>query len=249
MIPKIIHYCWFGLKEMPEKEKKYIESWMKYCPDYQIMRWSEDTFDVSSNQYVKEAYENKKYAFVSDYVRLYAMYNYGGIYMDTDVEMCKNMDSLLKYSAFSGFESENKIPTGTMGAEKGNPWIGLLLKDYDNIHFLRPNGTMDMMTNTERITKTTLQNYSVVLTGKQLQTNDFVMLPFEYLCAKDWKTGEIKCTKNTYTIHHFANSWQSDKMKAYGQFRRRVKKSKNPVLRILDSLLDVAVEIVKKVNN
>lgn len=246
MIPKIIHYCWFGPKEMPEQEKKYLESWKKYCPDYKLMCWSEDTFDITSNLYVKEAYENRKYAFVTDYVRLYAMYNYGGIYMDTDVEVCKNMDELLQYPAFSGFESDNKIPTGTMGAEKGNPWIGLLLKDYESIRFIRPNGTLDMVTNTERITSTTLQNYSIKLEGIQLQTDDFVMLPFEYLCAKDWQTDKIIRTDNTYTIHHFANSWQSNKVKVYGKFRRTVKKSKNPVLKIIDRLLDNAVAMVKK---
>lgn len=246
MIPKIIHYCWFGPKEMPEQEKMHLESWKKFCPDYRIIRWSEDTFDINSNTYVKEAYENKKYAFVTDYVRLYAMYNYGGIYMDTDVEMCRNMDLLLNYPAFSGYESGNKIPTGTMGAEKGNPWIGLLLKDYDNIRFLRKNGTMDMTTNTERITVTTLSNYSIKLTGKRLQTKDFVILPFDYLCAKDWETGEIKSTQNTYTIHHFANSWQSDKMKAYGRLRRKIKRSKNPVLKGIDRLLDDVVKVIKK---
>lgn len=246
MIPKIIHYCWFGPKEMPEQEKLHLESWKRYCPDYRIMRWSEDTFDINSNLYVKEAYEKKKYAFVTDYVRLYAMYNYGGIYMDTDVEMCKNLDSLLRYPAFSGYESGNKIPTGTMGAEQGNPWIGLLLKDYDNISFIRTNGTLDMMTNTERITNTTLSNYSIKLTGKQIQNDDFVILPFEYLCAKDWETGQVKRTKNTFTIHHFANSWQSDRIKVYGNFRRKVKRSKNPILKIFDYVLD---SIVKKMKN
>lgn len=246
MISKIIHYCWFGPKEMPEQEKKYLESWKKYCPDYQIMRWSEDNFDIDSNLYVKEAYENRKYAFVTDYVRLYAMYNYGGIYMDTDVEMCKNMDSLLNYPAFSGFESDNKIPTGTMGAEKGNPWIGLLLKDYDNISFLRANGTMDLTTNTERITNTTLANYPVELNGKQFETADFVILPYECLCAKNWETGEINCTKDTYTIHHFANSWQSDNIKLYGKLRRRIKNSDNPLAKIIDKSLDYVVTAIKK---
>ena len=165
--------------------------------------------------------------------------------MDTDVEMCKNMDSLLEYPAFSGFESGNKIPTGTMGAEKGNPWIGLLLKDYDNLRFIRPNGTMDMMTNTERITTTTLNNYSIKLNGQPFRTNDFVMLPFDYLCAKDWETGEIRRTHNTYTIHHFANSWQSDKMKLYVKFRRVIKRSKNPILKTIDKFFDNMVESIK----
>ena len=245
MIPKILHYCWFGPKEMPEQEKEHLATWRKYCPDYEIMRWSEDNFDINSNRYVKEAYENKKFAFVTDYVRLYALLNYGGIYMDTDVEVCKNLDPLLNLPAFSGFESDCKIPTGTMGSEKGNPWIALLLKDYDNISFLRQNGTMDLTTNTARITETTLKNYNITLDGKKIQTEDVVFLPFEFLCAKNWETGEIVRTPDTYTIHHFANSWQSDKMKAYGNFRRKLKKSNNPILKLADRLLDQLIRIVK----
>ena len=118
MIPKIIHYCWFGGKELPELAKKCIASWKKYCPDYEIIRWDESNFDLESCQYVKQAYQSKKYAFVTDYVRLYAMYTQGGVYMDTDVELTKNLDKFLDHQGFSGFESEAQIPTGIMAAEK-----------------------------------------------------------------------------------------------------------------------------------
>ena len=165
--------------------------------------------------------------------------------MDTDVEVCRNLDPLLGMPAFSGFESDDRIPTGTMGAEKENPWIALLLSDYENISFIRPNGTMDLQTNTARITETTLKNYQIALEGKIIETKDFTMLPFDYLCAKSWESGEIHKTENTYTIHHFANSWQSDKAKAYGNFRRRIKKSRNPICRMLDVLLDKIVKLAK----
>lgn len=245
MIPKIIHYCWFGPKELGEAEKTNLATWKRYCPDYEVMCWSEKTFDINSNQYVKEAYENKKYAFVTDYVRLYALYNFGGIYMDTDVEMCKKLDSLLGYPAFSGFESDEKIPTGTMASEKGNLWIELLLKDYNDIRFVKSNGTLDMTTNTQRITETTLKNYDVTLNNEFIQTKDFVMFPFEYLCAKDWKTGQVIRTENTYTIHHFSNSWQSKKMKTYGEIRRKLKGSDLFFCKLIDRILDRIVDKFK----
>ncbi len=246
MIPKIIHYCWFGPNSISKEAEMYIETWKKYCPDYELVCWSENRFDINSNVYVKEAYENKKYAFVTDYVRLYALYHFGGIYMDTDVEVCKKLDSLLKYPAFSGYESESKIPTGTMAAEKHNKWIGLLLKDYDNIHFVRKNGTLDLTTNTERITQTTVKNYNVCLNGKKLITDDFVMFPFEYLCAKEWESGCIRRTEDTFTIHHFAKTWQSGKVKLYGKVRRAIKYSRNPVFKVVDKMLDSIVRIMKK---
>lgn len=246
MIPKIIHYCWFGPNSISKEAEAYIDTWKKYCPGYEFVCWSEKNFDINSNTYVKEAYESKKFAFVTDYVRLYAMYNYGGIYMDTDVEVCKNLDPLLQYPAFSGYESDSNIPTGTMAAEKHNKWIGLLLKDYDNIHFIRQNGTLDLTTNTERITQTTLKNYDIHLNGKKLVTDDFVILPFECLCAKDWESSCVKKSEDTYTIHHFAKSWQSDKIKLYGKIRRAIKHSNNPVFKIMDNVLDGMVALLKK---
>ena len=106
MIPKIIHYCWFGGNPLPEQVKKMISTWKKYCPDYEIKEWNESNFNLDTCIYAKEAYTTKKWAFITDYVRLKVIYDYGGIYMDTDVEVCKNLDELLKWDAFSGFESE-----------------------------------------------------------------------------------------------------------------------------------------------
>lgn len=127
MIPKKIHYCWFGGNPYPEDFLKYLESWKKYCPNYEIIEWNEKTFDINLNKYVKEAYECKKWAFVTDYVRLWAIYNYGGIYMDTDVEVLRPLDSFLECQAFSGFERENAVPTGIMAGEKGQSAIKDLL--------------------------------------------------------------------------------------------------------------------------
>ena len=123
MIPKKIHYCWFGRGKMPELAVKCIESWKKYLPEYEIKEWNEDTFDLTLYPYAKEAYDNRKFAFVTDVVRLYALYYEGGIYMDTDVEVLKPLDYLLQFDAVSGFETDSQIPTGLMASQKGLPLI------------------------------------------------------------------------------------------------------------------------------
>ena len=165
MIPKVIHYCWFGGNPLPEDAKKCLASWKKHCPEYEIIEWNESNFDVNSNCYIKEAYEAKKYAFVTDYVRLFVMYEYGGIYMDTDVELVKNLDDFLKNRAFSGFESSNSIPTGIMASVKHFKLFGDLLEYYENRHFLNDDGSYDTTTNTVTITKM-CKKYGLVLNNK-----------------------------------------------------------------------------------
>ena len=221
-IPKKIHYCWFGNNPLPEDQKKYIETWKKYCPDYEIKEWNEKTFDINSNKYVKEAYEARKFAFVSDYVRLYAIYKEGGIYMDTDVEVLKPLDKFLENKAFTGFENEKDIVTGTMGGQKGSKWIKLLLEDYDNISFYKENGEMDLTTNVERIVNKTKQNYNVVLKSSYQNIGDLTLYPFDYFCAKDWQTGQVKATENTHTIHHFKGSWHTDEEKKFVEIGRKL---------------------------
>lgn len=211
MIPKILHACWFGGKPIPEEAQKYIDTWKKYNPEYEIKIWNEQTFDITSNQYAYEAYQNRKFAFVTDYVRLKVLYDFGGIYMDTDVEVLKPLDDLLQYPAFSGFEGPNRIPTGTMGAEKHNKWIKLLLDYYDDKHFVLEDGNLDLTTNVKTITDITVANYPIILNNTMQSFDDFVMFPFDYLCAKDLVDGVVKKTKNTYTVHHFAGSWTSPK--------------------------------------
>ena len=208
-IPKIIHYCWFGRGEKPELAKKCIESWKKYCPDYELKEWNEDNFDINSNLYVKQAYENRKFAFVTDYVRLYAIYTEGGIYMDTDVEVLKNLDKFLIHSAFSSFENNNTIPTGIMAGEKGNRWIKDLLDEYDTLKFIKDDGSFDLTTNVTRIINLTVEKYNLVLNSsyQELGNNDVTIYPYDYFCPKDWNTGLINLTNNSHTIHHFSGSW------------------------------------------
>ena len=211
MIPKVIHYCWFGRGQMPELALMCIESWKKFLPDYEIKEWNEDNFDLDMYPYVREAYDNRKFAFVTDVVRLFALYTEGGIYMDTDVEVLKSLDPFLHHHAFSGFEDEHNIPTGIMASEKGGKWAKDNLDYYNGRHFVMEDGTLDLTTNVVTIT-----NYMLPLGLKQNNTfQDFPKLitfyPKDYFCPKDAATGYVILSDNSVTIHHFNASWFSPK--------------------------------------
>ncbi len=221
MIPKKIHYCWFGKKPLPNLAVKCIASWKKYCPDYEIIEWNEDNFDVCSCDYVKEAFEAKKWAFITDYVRLKVLSDYGGIYMDTDVEVIQPLDSFLTEKAFSGFETEDAVPTGIMACEKGFPLFAEMVLEYENRHFIRSDGSFDGMTNVVYITE--------VCHKKGLKRNNsyqvvegFALYPKEYFCPKSYLTKEIHCTENTYTIHHFSASWRTKKQNRWFDFEANI---------------------------
>jgi len=213
MIPKIIHYCWFGNGEKPELAKKCIESWKKYCSDYELMEWNEQNFDISSAPlYVRQAYENKKWAFITDYVRLYAMVNYGGVYMDTDVEVIKPIDEFLNNRAFSGFEDGKNILTAVMACEKGFPLFKEMMRVYDNAVFLREDGSLDTTTNVVRLTNICLSNGLVQNNEKQV-IKGLAVYPKDYFCPVEYLSGKMKKTENTVAIHWFLESWFSDEQK------------------------------------
>ncbi|MGE7182760.1 glycosyltransferase family 32 protein [Peribacillus sp. NPDC006672] len=216
-IPKVIHYCWFGGNPLPPLAKICINSWKKNCPDFEIIEWNEQNFDFNCNTYVKEAYEAGKFAFVSDYVRLHALYHHGGVYMDTDVEVKKPLDFFLKHAAFTGCENENYCVTGIMATEKNHPWAKDLLDQYKYRHFILANGKVDTTPNTEIITQKTTEKYGWIPKNKyQVLQNGLHIYPFTVFCAKSFKTGKIMVTDETYTVHHFSGSWLSktDKVKA-----------------------------------
>ena len=206
VIPKILHYCWFGDKEIPPKEKACINGWKEVCQDYEIIFWNEDNFDININRYVREAYNSKKYAFVSDYLRLWTIYHYGGIYVDTDVEILKNLNCFLSHEFFSGFESRNYIPTGVMGGKKKNRYTEYLLEYYKDRSFI-VNNKPDLTTNVATITNMTIEKYGIELCNNYLDFKDCVFYPQEVFCPLLWSSGEKNITKNTYAIHWFSGSW------------------------------------------
>ena len=213
MIPCIIHTFWFGQKAIPKNVKKYIESWRKNNPGYQIKIWTEKNYDVNKNKYSSQAYKKSKYAFVSDYARLEILYKYGGIYLDTDILVCKSFDNLLEKKAFIGYQNDLELNTGVIGAEKNNKWIGQLLKLYDDRQFINLDGSIDLTTNVEIITEYTNKIFKLDNNKTIQEFSDLTVYPFEYFCAKSLVDGKIYKTHKTYAIHEFSGSWLSSKDK------------------------------------
>ncbi|QDQ01314.1 glycosyl transferase [Lysinibacillus fusiformis] len=235
MIPKKIHYCWFGGNPYPPLVEKCINSWKKNMPDYELVEWNESTFDIESNAFVKEAFEAKKYAFVSDYVRLFALYNLGGIYMDTDVEVIKPLTPFLHLQAFTGREGGNTCVTGTMGSVKGHLWIKALLDYYNDRSFLSDDG---MNTNTKIITEITHEMFEIKTNVTDIFSSDeLTIFPFEYFCAKDFITGKVIIQNTTYTIHHYSGSWLTTKQKRKNEIVKILRKITGPkIFKILYDL-------------
>ena len=206
-IPKIIHFCWFGGKEKPSKVQKCIDSWHKYLSDYEFMEWNESNFDVNSNEYVKQAYQEKKFAYVSDYARIKALYQYGGIYMDTDVMVYKSFNDLLDNKCILGFEEENYIATSFMAFEKGHSLVKEFIDLYKNISFYDQNGKIIAGTNVEKLTKMLLKKGFVQQNYYQELENGIRIYPKEYFSPYDYINCCYEITENSYCVHHFAVSW------------------------------------------
>ena len=223
MIPKTIHYCWFGRNPKPGPVKKCIRSWKEHCPDYRIIEWNEDNFVLDAAPlYVRQAYEAKKWAFVTDYVRLQVVFENGGIYLDTDVEVIRSLDGLLNNKAYFGFETEQTVNTGHgFGSEKGSPILLDLMADYQSISFLAQDGTPDTLPCPERNTAV-LRRHGLVPDGSEQVLDGYIHIyPGCFFSPKDYKTGEIHCTENTFTIHHFDSSWHT----GFEKYLRRKQRS------------------------
>ena len=207
MIPKIIHYCRLSNDTIPKDLKKYMKSWKEKLYDYEFILWDLNRFDLNRSLWVKQAFEAKKYAFAADYIRLYAVYNYGGIYMDMDVEVIKSFNDLLRNDYILGYEAAKGLEAGVFGAPKKAPWVKEVLEYYTSKEFALPNGLYN---------DTPLPIImDEVLNADYITNKKIVPLPTDFLTAKSYKTGKITITPNTYTIHHFAGSWKSwdEKMK------------------------------------
>ncbi len=209
MIPKKIHYCWFGGNPLPPLAVKCIESWKKYLPEYDIIEWNESNFDVNCIDYVREAYEAKKWAFVSDYARFKILYKQGGVYFDTDVEVIKDMSHIINAGAFMGFETDTASNPG-LGLAAA-PGLGLykeILEDYECSHFKKEDGTLDLTTIVERTTN--FLNLHGLQQIPGIQTICGINIyPKDYFNPIDMSTGRLIITDNTVSIHHYMASWET----------------------------------------
>lgn len=208
MIPKTIHYCWFGRGKKPELAERCIASWKKYCPDYEIIEWNEDNFDLGCNDYTRYCYENQKWAFLSDFVRLVVVAKYGGIYFDTDVELLKSPNDLLQYEAFYGFENSSNVNTGLgFGAEANHPTILSMKARYEELE-PKADGSYPMIVcpalNTEA-----LLPFGLVLNGQRQHIAGAEILPVDWFNPYDDPTGRLNKTRNTVSVHWYSKSWMS----------------------------------------
>lgn len=232
MIPKIIHYCWLSGDPYPPLVEKCIASWKKYLPDYDLVLWNQERVNIHSNLWLEQAYDSKKYAFAADYIRFYALYHYGGIYLDADVEVFKSFDSLLNEQEFLGEEAGGDIEAAVMGAEKGMDWVKKCLDYYHNRHFIKSDGTLD----TRPVP---------LLVSKVAKDFKLKVRSFDYFSPKDFNIGNISISENTYCIHHFDGKW----LKKGGWYKVKVRihkliyfflgrKGHNQLIRLIRKLIN-----------
>ncbi len=234
-IPKMIHYCWFGGKPIPAEYKRYMESWRKYMPDYDIVEWNEQNYDVNCIPFSAEAYEMGKFAYVSDYARLRILYEHGGIYLDTDVELLKPLDSLLERGGFMGFEKNSNAPSGTMlnvalglgfAVPPQHPFIREIMDFYETHHYRYPDGRVEQITIVS-ITTEILKKKGLTQSDTPTTIEGVTVCPWDYFCPIEFLGSALEISANTYSIHHYSASWMSwsDKLKMRkGYYADKVRK-------------------------
>ena len=207
MIPKIIHYCWFGHGEKPELAKKCIASWKKFCPDFEIREWNEDNCDYLAMPFMAEAYAAKKYAFVSDVMRLVVLEQYGGVYFDTDVEVLRDISPLLDDEGFIGFENEQFVNSGqVMAAVPHQPVVQAMIEEYKKLHFANADGTMNAV-GCPHLNTDVMERFGLVRNGQEQLVAGIHVYPADYFNPLDSVTGKLTKTENTYSIHWYSMSW------------------------------------------
>lgn len=222
-IPKIIHYCWFGGKPLPKLAQRCIESWRKYCPDYEIVRWDETNFELKCCDYIREAYAEKKWAFVSDYARFWLLYHYGGVYFDTDVELIKPIDDIVSRGPFMGLEAGTReMPAPGLGIA-AYPKMEIfheILDYYSLLHFKRePDGTYKTVVT---ITKEILMRHGVIDGDSISNICGLYIYPIDYFCPLNYYTGELNLTSNSRSVHHYAATWLSWESREMVDIRKRI---------------------------
>lgn len=241
MIPKVIHYCWFGGKPLPELAIKCIESWKKYCPNYIIKEWNESNFDVCICNYTKEAYQNEKWAFVSDYARFWILYHHGGIYFDTDVELLSNIDDLIEIGPFMGLEETvdfrnitNKTrfaiaPGLGLAAYPGMNIYNKIIEHYHTLHFIDKKGKFIQTTVVEIVSKLLEDYHITVIDDIRFLLEEVYIYKKEVFCPLDYFTGVLTINENTRAIHHYTSSWQSEDEKRSAEIFLAMKKKYGPI--------------------
>lgn len=222
IIPKIIHYCWFGDNPKPAFVEHCISSWRQHLPDYQIIEWNKKNFDCNCCPYSREAFQMGKFAFVSDVARAYALYHQGGIYLDTDVEVLQSFDHFLAHRSFWGFEAGKYIATSTIGAEKGNELIKAYIDQYSGRQFIQNDGSVDLTTNVSIVTQL-LQKRGLILDDVQQVIGDNnIIYPQRYFSPYDCRTGVLSIHSDTIAVHYYSNTWNSTR---WFRFKRMLKNS------------------------
>lgn len=238
-IPKIIHYVWLGKGNKPEQFYKCLESWKKFCPDYVIKEWNEDNFDFSHNKYCMQAYKEKKYGFVADYIRVMVLNEYGGVYLDTDVEIVKNLDEFLNQDYVIGFENNVHCETAVMASIKNHKFLKILIDYYEIKEFINKKGKMDLTPNTPLLTYFLKYNYGLKLNNKKQVLNykfdkneeqTISVFPQDYFSPINYTTRKLKLTSNSYTIHYFSATWFTKKLNFQEKFLRGVYYTFSPAL-------------------
>lgn len=194
MIPKIIHLCWLSGDPFPPLIERCINSWKELLPDYTIKIWDTNTIDINSNLWLKQAFKNKKYAFAADYIRFYALYNYGGIYLDADVEVLKSFDELLNKEYFLGEEAGGDVEAAVIGANKGLIWVEECLDYYKDRHFIKRDGSFDMRP-------------VPLLINSKIKKYNLSLFPYTFFSPKDFNIGKLDIRNHTFCIHHFDGKW------------------------------------------
>lgn len=217
MIPKIIHYCWFGGKPIPAEYEHYIKSWRVFLPDYEIRRWDETNFDVECIPFTKEAYSVGKYAYVSDYARLRILYEHGGVYFDTDVEVIRDMDSILSHGSWMGVEKHKSSPDDDdqvnvglgFAVEPHNPIINEAMAFYENTHYIFPDGHMEQIPIVPVVTEVLRRHGMPAHIDKPTNVDGITIYPWDYFCPQEFLSSKLDITDKTRTIHHYSATWMS----------------------------------------
>lgn len=215
MIPKIVHYCWLSDDAVPDALQKCMKSWSAVLPDYEIVRWDFNRFPKGKSKWVDEAYGNRRYAFAADYIRLYALYNYGGIYLDMDVEVVKTFDSFLHLKTMLCYENsaDSRLEVAAFGVEKGSLWVKRCLEYYENRCFKKADGSFDtkvlplIIRDCLRKNAYVLNSVETIRQAEACSGNAIPVFPFDFFSPKSYVTGKIEKTERTCSIHHFAGTW------------------------------------------